>query len=74
MRAICDALRDTGEILTAHDLTLRVTASRGLNVSDVAFVRTMQKRVGAALRQMREEGRVRSERLGAGKAGWRLAD
>ncbi len=73
MRAIYDALRGTGETLTTHDLTLRVMAPRGLNVSDVLLVRTMQKRVGAAMRQMREKRRVESEKRRAGKVGWRLA-
>ena len=72
MRAIYDALRGTGETLTTHDLTLRVMASRGLNISDVMFVRTMQKRVGAAMRQMREKGRVQSESLRGGGTRWRI--
>lgn len=68
-RAIYAAFRETAGTLTTHDVTLRVMASRGPNVSDVMLVRTMQKRVGAALRQMREKGRVGVERLPAGRAG-----
>ena len=71
-RAIYAAFRETAGTLTTHDVTLRVMASRGPNVSDVMLVRTTQKRVGAALRQMREKGRVGVERLPAGRAGWRL--
>jgi hypothetical protein len=73
MQAIFDALRGTGEPLTTNDLTMRVMASRSLNTSDAPLVRTMQKRVGAAMRQLREKGRVRSERLHGGKAGRQLA-
>jgi hypothetical protein len=73
MQAIFDALRGTGEPLTTNDLTMRVMASRSLNTSNAPLVRTMQKRVGAAMRQLREKGRVRSERLHGGKAGRQLA-
>ena len=72
MRAIYAAFRETAGALTTHDMTIRVMATRGLNVSDVLLVRTMQKRVGAAMRQMREKGRVQSEALGGGKIGWKM--
>lgn len=72
-RAIYAAFRETAGTLTTNDVTLRVMASRGLNLSDVALVCTMQKRVGAALRQMREKGRVEVERLRGGRAGWRTS-
>jgi hypothetical protein len=55
MRAIFDVLRGTGETLTTNDLTMRIMASRRLNTVDAPLVRTMQKRVGAAMRQLREK-------------------
>lgn len=72
-RAIMDALRGTGEALSTRDLTLRVMAARDLNAADPRLARTVQKRVGAALRHMRPSGRVRSERAKAGVCLWRLS-
>jgi hypothetical protein len=71
-RAIMDALRGTGEALTTKDIALRVMAARDLNAGDPRLARTVQKRVGAALRHMRPSGRVRSERGKAGVCLWRL--
>jgi hypothetical protein len=70
-RAIMDALRGTGEALTTKDITLRVMA-RDLNAADPRLPRTVQKRVGAALRHMRPSGRVRSERSKGGSCVWKL--
>jgi hypothetical protein len=39
-RAIYAAFRETTGTLTTHDVTIRVMASRGLNVSDVALGRS----------------------------------
>jgi hypothetical protein len=72
MRAIHDALVGAGTALTTHDLTLRVMAWRSLNASDLQRVRTMQKRVGAAMRKMRELGWVKPEAMEDEKVGWRL--
>ncbi len=60
-RLIMNVLRETGLALTTKDITLRVMADRGLNVSDPRLARTVQKRVGAALRHLRTRGTVRSE-------------
>jgi hypothetical protein len=37
---------------------MRVMVSRSLNAFDAPLVRTMQKQVGAAMRQLREKGPV----------------
>lgn len=71
-RAIMDALRGTGGALTTKDITLRVMAARDLNAADPRLARTLQKRVGAALRHMRGRNRVLSDRLQGGRLGWRL--
>ena len=65
-RAITDALRGTGEALTTKDITLRVTAARGLNAADPGLARTVQKRVGARSRHMWLLCWVRSKRGEAG--------
>ena len=71
-RAIMDALRGTGEALTTRDITLRVMAARDLNAADPRLARTLQKRVGAALRHMRGRNSVLSDRLKGGRVGWHL--
>lgn len=72
-RAILDALRGSGEPLTTHDLTVRVMTARSLNLADRRLVNTLQKRIGASLRNMRSRERVRSEQGKGGVMGWRLA-
>jgi hypothetical protein len=57
-RVILTCLRETQMALTTKDLTIRVMADRGLNIADPRLFRTIQKRVGASLRNMRARGRV----------------
>lgn len=59
--AILTVLRQTAEPLTTQDLTLRVMAERSLTVADRKLVHTVQKWVGASLRNMRARGSVASE-------------
>lgn len=71
-RIIREVLRDTGMPLTAKDITLRVMAERSLNASDPRLFRTVQKRVGASLRNLRIRGGVKSEQDGRRTLLWRL--
>jgi hypothetical protein len=67
-----DALRGTDEALTTKDITLRVMTARDLNAADPRLVRTVQRRVGAALRHVRPSGGARCERSEGGACVWKL--
>jgi hypothetical protein len=71
-RAILGALRESREALTVKDLTLRVMADRRLNTADQRLVRTVQKRVGAALRHLRTRGIIESDSARKGGLRWSL--
>ncbi|HJS84680.1 MAG TPA: hypothetical protein VJ779_04415 [Acetobacteraceae bacterium] len=72
-KIIRDVLRETGTALTPRDIALRVMAGRGLNVSDPRLAWTVQKRVGASLRNLRARGgSVRSEQGVGRNLAWRL--
>ncbi|MEO9188545.1 MAG: hypothetical protein ABI224_00865 [Acetobacteraceae bacterium] len=72
-RIIRDVLRETGEALTTKDITFRVMAQRGLNIADPRLSRTVLKRVGASLRNLRTRGGVTGERReGRRDLVWRL--
>ena len=63
-RVITSALREAGQPLTTHDLTLRVMEARQLNAADRNLFLTMQKRVLASLRNLRMGETVRSRPQG----------
>src|SRR5687768_16920992 len=65
-RAILTMLRTSKGQLDGHAITLRLMAERELNSADKRLAKTIQKRVGAALRNMRDRGLVASEQ---GKGG-----
>lgn len=71
-RAILHMLRTTGEALDSKAITLRLMAERELNSADTKLLKTIQKRVGAALRNIRERGLVKSEQGKAGLLLWSL--
>ena len=71
-KIIRDVLRETETALTTKDIALRVMAERGLNVSDPRLTWTVQKRVGASLRNLRARGTVRSEQGIGRNLLWRL--
>lgn len=71
-KIIRDVLRETGMALTTKDIALRVMAERGLNVSDPRLTWTVQKRVGASLRNLRARGSARSEPGMGRNLVWRL--
>ncbi len=58
-RAILAMLRAEGA-MDAKAITLRLMAERELNLSDKGLVKAMQKRIGAALRNLRDRTLVRS--------------
>ncbi|PHR04645.1 MAG: hypothetical protein COB31_03240 [Erythrobacter sp.] len=71
-RSILHMLRTTGEALDSKAITLRLMAERELNAADTKLLKTIQKRVGAALRNMRDRGLVSSERGNEGLLVWSL--
>lgn len=59
-RAILSMLRSEGP-MDAKAITIRLMAERELNSADKALQKAMHKRIGAALRNMRERGLVGSQ-------------
>src|SRR5690349_18117862 len=72
-RAILAMLRARNEPLDSHAITLRLMAERELNSADKRLAKTIQKRVGAALRNMRDRGLVVSRPGAGGLLQWELA-
>lgn len=71
-RAILAMLRASSDPLDSHAITVRLMAERELNSADKRLAKTIQKRVGAALRNMRERGLVASKPDKGGLLLWRL--
>ena len=59
-RAILDMLRKSPTAMDSAVITQRLMEERELNLADKRLVKTIQKRVGAALRNMRDRGLVTS--------------
>lgn len=59
-RAILDMLRKSASPMDNTAITARLMEERELNLADKRLVKTIQKRVGAALRNMRDRGLVTS--------------
>ncbi len=59
-RAILDMLRKSALPMDNTAITARLMEERELNLADKRLVKTIQKRVGAALRNMRDRGLVTS--------------
>ncbi len=72
-RAILAMLRASLEPLDGLTITLRLMAERELNSADKRLLKTIQKRVGAAMRNMRDRGLVASDPGKGGLLLWRLA-
>lgn len=60
-RSILQLLRTSKDGLDGKAITLRLMAERELNSADAKLVKTIQKRVGAALRNLRDRGLVQSD-------------
>lgn len=71
-RSILAMLRSEGA-MDAKAITIRLMAERELNAADKALVKAMHKRIGAALRNLRERTLVQSEQPRAGPLVWSLA-
>jgi len=71
-RSILTMLRKSSAPLDGLTITLRLMDERELNQSDKKLVKTIQKRVGAALRNMRDRGLVKSEKGHKGLLIWDL--
>ena len=68
-RAILAMLRKEGP-MDAKAITLRLMAERELNLNDKALQKAMHKRIGAALRNLRERTLVASEQGDKGLLRW----
>jgi hypothetical protein len=71
-RSILAMLRSEGA-MDAKAITIRLMAERELNAADKVLVKAMHKRIGAALRNLRERTLVRSEQPKGGPLVWSLA-
>lgn len=60
-RGILETLRKEGT-MDGRALTIRLMAQRDLNPNDKALAKAMQKRIGSALRDLRNRGLVLSEK------------
>ena len=60
-RLVLSILRQSKEPLTSREIAAQMLLERALDTSDQRMLRTMTKRVGAALREQRDKGRVASE-------------
>ena len=70
-RAILAMLRKEGP-MDAKAITLRLMAERELNVNDSGLQKAMHKRIGAALRNLRERTLVASEQGRGGLLVWTI--
>lgn len=70
-RSILAMLRKEGA-MDAKAITLRLMAERELNLNDKVLVKAMQKRIGAALRNLRERTLVASTQSSAGPLIWAI--
>ena len=57
-RPILGILRKATEPLTSRDIALQLTAERALDTADYKLLRLMTKRVGDALRGLRDKGGI----------------
>lgn len=74
MTRVClDTLRRASAPLCNRDIALVLMRARGLDTDYDRLVKLIGKRVGCALRGMREQGRVASEEGPGQTVVWRLA-
>lgn len=73
-RIILEGLRRSDKPLNARDLTDLVICGRGIPQPSASLKQTMRKRVSAALRFMRERGRLVSEKGPEGLLVWRIKE
>ena len=71
-RAILEMLRDSNVPMKGEDITISLMEDRALNTSDKRLVKTMRKRIGAALRHLRERQLVVSTQERGQSLSWAL--
>lgn len=67
VRLVLTALREHGKAMDVRDITLRVMAGRGLDVTDKGLLALMTKRVGQCLRVTARSGHVKCVSAQTGK-------
>lgn len=67
VRLVLEALREHGKAMNVHDVTLRVMAGRGLDVTDKGLLATMTRRVSQCLRSTARSGTVKCLSAQTGK-------
>lgn len=60
-RLVLSILRQSKEPLTTREIAAQMLLERAMDAEDVRMLRTMTKRVAAALREQRDKGRAVSE-------------
>ncbi len=70
-RAILAMLRKEGA-MDAKAITIRLMAERDLNVNDKTLTKAMHKRIGAALRNLRDRQLVASTQGAGGLLTWSI--
>jgi hypothetical protein len=73
-RLVLNALRKSTKPLPVSDLTLIVAAGRGINSDDKPFMRTLSRRVGACLRNLRKKKLVAMTRPPGSLGLWQIAE
>jgi hypothetical protein len=73
-RLILDALRKAPKPMPVADLALIVLEGRGLSLDDKPFLRVLQKRVDACLRNLRKRGLVKRTRPPGSLGLWQIAN
>jgi hypothetical protein len=72
-RIILGTLREAKRPCSTQELTMHVMAERGMNTADKRLVRTVEKRVGSALRHHRNKGVIRSKEGLGDRLVWEVA-
>ena len=70
-RMILSILRVAKEPMTTREIAMKMILERGL-ATDGAMLKTMSKRVGGSLRDLREKGRAASDGQGGMYQTWKL--
>lgn len=73
LRAILDELRDAERPLRSREIAQALIAVRGDDVRDQRLIADLTKRVGKALRPLRDGGQVKSVTDQSGVVAWRLS-
>lgn len=72
-RLVLDTLRKSAKPMLVADLSLVVLEGRGLSLDDKPFLRVLQKRVDACLRNLRKKGLVKRTRPHGSLGLWEIS-